>query len=72
MLQILGTSGANSAARRAAREVVSGYLNTSFGMNYPYSPQQIAGMWTNAVNSGDFKTPYNLLSAANSRQCPIH
>ena len=62
--------------------VVAAYLNTSFGIHYPYEQQEIKDMWTAAVNywldpanaadpCAGFKQVYSDLGAANEIGCPI-
>jgi hypothetical protein len=71
MMDIVGIGGGPEDWRKAARNVVAGYLNASFGIDYPYSPQQVADLWADAVSSGDFAGLHQLLEAANELGCPI-
>jgi len=58
--------------RKAGRNVVAGYLNASYGMNYPYTPQQIVQMWADAVNgTRSFMDVHQTLGKANNLGCPI-
>lgn len=58
--------------RKAARNVVAGYLNASYGMNYPFSTEEIADMWANAVSGATtFEEVHSLLGEANNLGCPI-
>jgi hypothetical protein len=59
--------------QKAARDLVAAYLNSSWGMAYAYTPAELAQMWTDAVNSGDFMSLHLLLDAANNAPggCPI-
>lgn len=58
--------------RKAARNVVAGYLNASYGMNYPFTPQEIAQMWADATSGATtFQEVHSLLDAANNLGCPI-
>jgi hypothetical protein len=75
MLDIVGTGGGSKPANKAARMVVAAYLDASFGLNYPYTTNQITTMWTNAVTtntSAAFMDVFNKLGAANNLGCPIH
>ncbi len=57
---------------KAARSLVAAYLNTSYGMHYPFTPQQIAQMWADAVSgSRTFMEIHQTLDAANNLGCPI-
>lgn len=83
MMALVGTGGGPDDFQKAARDLVAAYLNSSWGMNYPYSTGQLKTMWTNAVNSGDFMSLHLLLDGANNsgadtngdgileHQCPI-
>jgi hypothetical protein len=74
MLDIVGTGGGSNWYEKAARDVVAGYLNSSFGLAYPYTTTQISTMWTNAVNTGDdsgFMQIHTDLGAANMLGCQI-
>jgi hypothetical protein len=74
MLDIVGTGGGNAWPRKAARDVVAAYLNASFGLSYPFTPAQIAQMWTNAVNAGGnagFQAIHAQLAPANELGCDI-
>jgi len=75
--------GNNDDFHKAARMLTAAYLNSSWGMNYPYSTGELEGMWADAVSSGDFATLHSLLGTANEsavdtdgdgiteHQCPI-
>ena len=73
MLQIVGTGGGNSWPRKAARDLIAAYLNASFGINYPYTTQQILDDWADAVAAGTsgFQAFHLKYSAANQLGCPI-
>ena len=73
----------NDDFSKAARSLTAAYLNASWGMNYPYTTDQLSQMWAEAVASGNFLALHNLLDAANNsgadtngdgileHQCPI-
>lgn len=54
--------------------VVAGYLNASFGLDYPFTTQQIKDMWDAAVAADTrdaFLTLASELKVANELGCPI-
>jgi hypothetical protein len=71
----------NNDFHKAARSMTAAYLNASWGMNYPYTTDELKQMWLDY--SGDYLTLHNLLDAANNsmadtngdgileHQCPI-
>ena len=73
MLEIVGTGGGNVPARKAARDVVAAYLNSSFGLNYPFTPAEIAAKWTAAVAGGNsaLNALHLELAPLNEAGCPI-
>ena len=71
MLDIVGIGGGSSPARKAARDVVAATLNASFGIDYGYTPQEIADMWTDAVTNNTFKALHDFLAPLNERGCTI-
>jgi hypothetical protein len=71
MFDLVSTGGGSDDWQKAARDVVAGTLNASWGMAYPYTPQEIKDMWTAAVNSGDFAGLHATLAPANELGCPI-
>jgi hypothetical protein len=72
MLDLVGTGGGSSPPRKAARDVVAAYLNSAFGMNFPYTPPQVAGLWSDAVAHNSFDALHNLLAPINQVNCTIH
>jgi hypothetical protein len=71
MLELVGTGGGSSPARKAARDVVAAYLNASFGLDYPYSPAEVAALWTDAVANDSFDALHLLLAPLNQVGCPV-
>jgi uncharacterized repeat protein (TIGR01451 family) len=74
MLDLVGTGGGPNPVRKAARMLVAAYLNTSFGLSYPFSTAQLSAAWTAAVNDGSpaaFQALHLLLGAANELGCNI-
>ena len=73
MIEIVGTGGTNSWARKAARDLIAAYLNASFGLDYPYDTATILADWNTAVAGGTagFETFHAKYSAANELGCPI-
>lgn len=72
MYSFVRRGGGPWAWRKAARNVVAGYLNASYGMKYPFTSQEIAQMWADAVGGATtFQEVHNLLGAANNLGCPI-
>jgi hypothetical protein len=72
MLDLVGTGGGSSPARKAARDVVAAYLNSSFGLTFPYTPVQVSALWTDAVQHNTFDALHNLLAPINQVNCTIH
>lgn len=83
MMSLVGTGGGPDDFQKAARDMVAAYLNSSWGMNYPYTTAQLSGMWASAVASENFMGLHDTLDAANNsaadtnnddileHQCPI-
>jgi hypothetical protein len=74
MLEIVGSGGTNVWARKAARDLIAAYLNSSFlGSAYPYSTATILADWATAVAGGTagFQVFHAKYSAANELGCPI-
>ncbi len=76
MLSLVDTGGGLDDYQKAARDLVAAYLNASWGMNYPFTTDQLSEMWANAVTSGEFLNLHIELDAANNAQklggtCPI-
>ncbi len=73
MLDMVGSGGTSDPARKAGRDVVAGYLNASFGINYPESASQLAAQWTAAVAGGDvaLSALHDLLAPFNQLGCNI-
>ena len=70
--QFVRRGGGRHQWRKAARNVVAGYLNASYGMNYPFTPQEVAQMWADAVNGSiSFATVHQTLGAANNLGCGV-
>lgn len=65
MMSLVGTGGGSDDFQKAARALVAAYLNSSWGMNYPYTTGELAGMWADAVASGDFASLHTALGTAN-------
>ncbi len=53
MLDIVGTGGTEVEARKAARSLIAGYLNTTALSAYPFSQTQLVSMWNAANNAGN-------------------
>jgi hypothetical protein len=74
MIDLVGTGGGSSPARRAARMVVAAYLNASFGINYQYTTLEIVAMW-NAAATANTAAAYgdvqSKLGTANEAGCPL-
>ncbi len=66
MMSLIGTGGGPDDFQKAARDLVAAYLNSSWGMNYPYSTAELKAMWADAVSSGDFMALHLELDAANN------
>jgi hypothetical protein len=83
MMSLVGTGGGADDFQKAARDLVAAYLNSSWGMNYPYTTDQLSQRWADAVASGDFTSLHLTLDGANNanadtdgdgtleHQCPI-
>ena len=73
MLQIVGSGGGNSWARKAARDLVAAYLNASFGLGYPFSTATILADWDAAVDAGTsgFRAFHDKYGPANELGCTI-
>jgi hypothetical protein len=52
MLDIVGTGGTEVEARKAARSLIAGYLNTTALSAYPFSQGQLVSLWNAANNNG--------------------
>jgi hypothetical protein len=72
MIRLVSSGGGSNSAQKAARDVVTAYLNASFGLSFGYTPAQISGMWSDAVAHNTFDALHNLLAPLNMRICPIH
>ena len=72
MLQIVGSGGGNSWARKAARDLVAAYLNASFGLNAA-TTTEILDDWADAVAAGTsgFRAFHDKYAALNELGCPI-
>lgn len=53
MFELVDTGGGPENWRKAARSLVAAYLNTSWGMAYPYSTDELIAMWATAVADPD-------------------
>ncbi len=79
MMDLVGTGGGPIDANKAARSLVAGYLDASWGMAYAYTTAELLAMWNAAVISGDYLDLHVLLDAANNamyrtdggERCPI-
>lgn len=72
MFNFVRGGGGPNDWRKAARNVVAGYLNASYGMNYPYSPAEVKQMWADAVSGSiSFMDVHEILGQANTYGCPI-
>ena len=69
MINLVGTGGGPIPARKAARDLVAAYLNTTYWGGYPWSQAELAAMWTAAVAGGDaaLMDLHRALDAANNR-----
>ncbi len=79
MLGLVDRGGGSDDFQKAARDLVAAYLNAAWGMNYPYSTEQLAVMWADAVATGEFLSLHAELDAANNAyhdggqgRCPIN
>ena len=68
MFDLVSTGGGPDDFQKAARSLVAAYLNSSWGMNYPYTTGELDAMWTDAVNNGTFQALHEELDAANNSQ----
>ncbi len=80
MFDLVSTGGGPNPVRKAARDVVAAYLNSSFGMDFPLTPSEIDALWTEAVTGVDqngdgvvitFEELHLMLAAFNQLGCPI-
>jgi hypothetical protein len=73
MLDLVGTGNGPTAARKAARFLVAAYLNSSFGLDFPFTPSQLKDMWAAAVAGGNsgLSALATTLSVADEAGCPI-
>lgn len=77
MIDLVSSGGGAPDWQKAARNVVAAYLNASWGMPFPYTPEGVAQLWADAVSGNNgmtFIEVHNLLGAANSPQdgfCPV-
>jgi hypothetical protein len=73
MLEIVGTGGGNSWARKAARDLIAAYLNASFGIGYPATVTEILDDWADAVALGTsgFRDFHDTYGAFNELGCTI-
>jgi hypothetical protein len=72
MMELVGTGGGPTSARKAARDLVAAYLNASFGMNYPYTISELVSMWDDAAGDDTMLHDLHLLlGAANKLGCPL-
>jgi uncharacterized repeat protein (TIGR01451 family) len=73
MLEIVGSGGTSSWPRKAARDLIAAYLNSSFGMGYPYDTQTILDDWADAVAAGTsgFQAFHLKYAAANELGCTV-
>lgn len=76
MLSLVDSGGGSDDSQKAARDLVAAYLNASWGMNYPYTTDQLEEMWLLTVDSGNFLSLHDELDAANNAHkvggnCPI-
>jgi hypothetical protein len=66
MFDLVDGGGGPDDWHKAGRSLVAAYLNTTWGMGYPYSQAELQQMWTDAVNSGDFLSLHTELDNANN------
>jgi len=73
MLDLVGTGGGSDPVRKAARDLVAGYLNASTGIDYPFTTAQLIAKWNDAITPGGYSfTDFHLeVSAANQLGCPF-
>jgi uncharacterized repeat protein (TIGR01451 family) len=72
MLEIVGSGGGGSWAKKAARDLIAAYLNSSFGI-YPFTTTEILDDWADAVAAGTsgFREFHAKYGAANELGCTI-
>ncbi len=46
---LVGNGSGPNDYQKAARDLVAAYLNSSWGMNYPYTTTQLSQFWADAV-----------------------
>ena len=56
----------NDDFHKAARSLVAGYLNASWGIGYPYTTGELEAMWTAAYNGGTLLALHTELDDANN------
>jgi hypothetical protein len=72
MFSFVRRGGGPRPWRKVARDIVAAYLNASYGMNYPFSPQELVQMWADTVSGAtSFAEVHSLLDEANNLGCPI-
>lgn len=71
MMELVSSGGGESNQQKAARSLVAAFLNSSFGMSYPYTTTELHSMWNAADTDAEFLELHNLLDAANNEGCPI-
>jgi hypothetical protein len=72
MFELVDTGGGSENWRKAARSLVAGYLNASWGVYYAYSTGELQTMWDDAVENGEFLALHTLLDDANNAgRCPV-
>ncbi len=73
MLDIVGTGGGSNPVRKAARDLVAGYLNASTGMDYPFTLPELIAKWNDAIAPGgySFQDFHLEVAAANELGCPF-
>jgi uncharacterized repeat protein (TIGR01451 family) len=73
MIQIVGSGGGSTWARKAARDLIAAYLNASFGIGYPYDTTTILADWADAVAAGNtgFQAFHEKYGTANQLGCTI-
>jgi hypothetical protein len=72
-LEIVGTGGGPILAKKAARMLIAAYLNSSFGLDYGFTPAELSQKWTDAVAGGDaaLSALHQELGALNEQGCTI-
>jgi len=74
MADIVCTGGGPNPVRKAARDLIAAYLNSSFGLAYPFTPAQLSAAWAAAVADGSpaaFMALHIQWDAANNLGCNI-